>query len=365
MTNGDLESERQRLKGKLANGEYRPSLDIVLDGIGCLVQKVSGGSKPAPFWYGAAVIALGLLAISFWTSILFGEFYRVRLERIPSEIALGLLTFTGISVLKALLSATFSSWRNELIDALERCEDLADIQLWFESVCDIKKQLLIGLLIGLPFGIYAVIFVSKVRGGFIGVGPAILDIALSVLVFLGLYYVVLFINLPVRVRRYHFGLFIVDPRRSRTIQQLSRMFFNYVYGTAFVVAAVTFVLRFFAVMTPTNIAILLILGWAPIVFIFIVTQNSLSRIVSRSKWEISDKVQKRIETLYSDQKITEKYVLAEINRLLDFQDRIWASRSSVLDLGSMLAFINSLLLPLITFVIANLDFFLVTLFKGK
>jgi hypothetical protein len=210
MTSTDLESERQELKRQLANGGYKPLIDIVLDGIGYLVQRVGRGSRSAPAWVSAALIALGLLAIDFWTSILVNERYPVRLERIPSEIALVVLTFAAITILKAQLSATSSFWQNGLIDALERSDDLANLQDWFESACDIRRQLFFGVPTGLAFGIYAVMFVSRVRGGFIGFGPIILNIALSVLVFLGLYYAVLFVNLPFRVRRYH------SPRFSRS-----------------------------------------------------------------------------------------------------------------------------------------------------
>lgn len=130
-------------------------------------------------------------------------------------------------------------------------------------------------------------------------------------------------------------------------------------------AAVTFVFGFFAVMTPTNVVLLLILGWAPIVLTFIVTQYTLSRIINRSKWKVLEKVQKRIVTLHSERDIAEPGVLETTNRLLDFQDRIWASRNSVLNVGSTLGFINSLLLPLIAFVLANFEFFVGILVGGK
>jgi hypothetical protein len=44
-----------------------------------------------------------------------------------------------------------------------------------------------------------------------------------------------------------------------------------------------------------------------------------------------------------------------MNRLMDLHDRIKATRSSALDLRAGLAFLNSLLLPLIAFLLANLD----------
>jgi hypothetical protein len=348
-----LELERQELKSQLANGRLKTLVDVVLDGIDHLIPDLGRGSEPAPPWVSAALFTLGLLAIDFWTSVLFKEDYQVRVDRIPSELALALLTFAGLLLLKSQLGATFALWRDELIDALEAREDLDDIRMWFESVCDIGKQLLIGVPAGFVFGIYAVYYVSDVRGGFIGRGPSILDIVLSVLVFLGLYYVVLCVNLPFRVRRYRFRLFGLDPRRSRTIRQLSGLFLKYVYGTGCLMAAVTLVLGVFATMKQESVLLLLILGWAPVVFTFVLTQYSLSGIINRAKWRMLDKVQERIGALESERETDEKSVLEMTHRLLDLQDRIWASRSSVLDIGSALGLFNALLLPLITFVVSN------------
>jgi len=363
VTNADLVSKCEELKHRLATDEYKHLIDVILGGIGRFIQKISRNPTPVPFWYSAIILALSILATSFLTSILLNEFYQIRLDRLPSEITLVTLTLVGTIILKIHLDATFDIWRNKLIDAVETSQDLADIQRWFATVCNVRKQLFLSLPLGLLFGIYAIVFVSIVRGGFFGVGPTILDIVVSIQVFLGLYYVFLFANLSIRLRRYHFRLFTIDPRRSETIQQLSGLLFNYVYGIAFFVATITLVLSIFAVMTLFNIVLLFILGWAPIIIAFILNQYSLSRIIIRSKWQMLNKVQKRIEALHSEQDIVEKDVIEATTRLLDFQDRIWASRNSVLDINSVLGFINSLLLPLFTFLLGNLDTIVGFLFK--
>ena len=51
-----------------------------------------------------------------------------------------------------------------------------------------------------------------------------------------------------------------------------------------------------------------------------------------------------------------------MNRLMDYHDRVRATRNSALDLRTSLSFLNSLLLPLIAFILANLDS-LVELFR--
>ena len=54
--------------------------------------------------------------------------------------------------------------------------------------------------------------------------------------------------------------------------------------------------------------------------------------------------------------------MAQINKLLDYHDRIAATRNSALNLRAGLNFINSLLLPVIALLLANLEKILALLF---
>jgi hypothetical protein len=44
-----------------------------------------------------------------------------------------------------------------------------------------------------------------------------------------------------------------------------------------------------------------------------------------------------------------------IKRLMDYHDRVKGTRDSALDFRTYLSFINSLLLPLLAFILGNLD----------
>ncbi len=50
-----------------------------------------------------------------------------------------------------------------------------------------------------------------------------------------------------------------------------------------------------------------------------------------------------------------KETMEAVNRLMDYHDRIRATPNSALNLRTSLGFLNSLLLPVIAFVLANLD----------
>ena len=54
--------------------------------------------------------------------------------------------------------------------------------------------------------------------------------------------------------------------------------------------------------------------------------------------------------------------LAQINKLLDYHDRIAATRNSALNLRAGLSFVNSLLLPVIALLLTNLEKIIALLF---
>ncbi len=63
----------------------------------------------------------------------------------------------------------------------------------------------------------------------------------------------------------------------------------------------------------------------------------------------------KIEKLEAQGNIADKETIDAINRLMDYHDRIKATPNSALNFRAGLGFLNSLLLPLIAFVLANLD----------
>jgi hypothetical protein len=350
------ESEEQsELKEKLEAGEYEPFLSLYLDFVGQTICRISLRSTPVPYWISALAISVGILAISLLTSLALSEFDDpIRAARLPSEIALVAIIFLGTLILKWQLDLTYQKWRDHLIDALQTEQDLNALESWFRAVSHWQRQLSIALLLGLAFGIYAVTYVSNARGGFIGVGPTLLDMLINIHLVAGLYYVWYFIRLTWGLRACHFALFEINPNRSETIYHLSTMLYSYVYGTAIYVTAISIVLSVFAVMNATNILILLLAGWAPIVIAFVLAQIALSSIISTSKWQILTKVQRKIELLLAQDSKSEEETLEAVNRLLDFHDRVWSAGNSSLGITAVVTIVNSLLLPLISIVLTQM-----------
>jgi hypothetical protein len=80
----------------------------------------------------------------------------------------------------------------------------------------------------------------------------------------------------------------------------------------------------------------------------------MAKIITRAKWKKLNEIQAQIEKLEVEENIVEKETMEAVNRLMDYHDRIRATRNSALDLRAGLNFLNSLLLPLLAFLLGNL-----------
>ena len=59
MTEGtNLMDGREELKRQLAAGEYKPSIDVILEAVGRILQNLTRRTKPPGPWINALTIAL-------------------------------------------------------------------------------------------------------------------------------------------------------------------------------------------------------------------------------------------------------------------------------------------------------------------
>jgi hypothetical protein len=75
--------------------------------------------------------------------------------------------------------------------------------------------------------------------------------------------------------------------------------------------------------------------------------QALARIIGKTKRRTLNDVQARIDYLTVTSNIAEKDTMEAITRLMDYHDRIKATRNSALGIGVILQFLQSLLLPLL------------------
>ena len=348
-----LIEKREELKRQLAAGEYTTLLDVMLDGTGRLIQKLTQSPEPLPFWYSAVVIALATLLIGFLTSILLREFHPVRREVILLEILVVGIVLVFVIAGRIYKSILFTTLQDRLLDAIESVADLADLQRLLAASCNVKKPLFFSLAFSILVGFCSVLG-STIRGGFLGFGSTILNVITQFQFGMLIYYLFRLLALPARLSRYQFRLYAADPSSSEVIDHLSDMLNNLVYIAAVGAAIVTLFVALFGLLTLVNTIILALVAWGPLTAFFIINQVALAKIITRAKWKRLNEIQAKIETLEAQEDIPSEKTLAHLTKLMDYHDRIKATRNSALDLRAGLNFLNSLLLPLLALVLANL-----------
>jgi hypothetical protein len=365
----ELVQKREELKRQLDAGEYKTLIDIFFDGTGRIIQKLTRKLDPPSFWVSAVVIILSTYLIGLLISILLGENYYemgqaagsfVSVEDFLFGTFVGLLG-VGVVIIfvvaaKVSFDLVFTTFHNHLLNAIESLADLTDLQHWLTNVfCNVKRLLVLALVIGIPLGFNIVITASINAGVFIGIGLTIANVLVSLEVGMAFAQFLLLYSLPIRLSQHKFKLYAVDPSNSETIGHMSDMFSNIVYILAGAIALGTLLSAFAGNRASPDLFFFVLVGWVPLAVFFVISQISLTKIIIKAKWKILNEIQAEVETLQTPENLVNKEMMEAVNRLMDYHDRIKATRNSALDLRAGLNFLNSLLLPLLAFVLANLS----------
>jgi hypothetical protein len=94
---------------------------------------------------------------------------------------------------------------------------------------------------------------------------------------------------------------------------------------------------------------------SPMVIMYAAGQYHLSDVIVRAKWKRLNELQGKIEKLSGVDEIRDQDGLDRLSKLMDYHGRIKATPNSALDFRATLNFLNSLLLPILAFFLANLD----------
>lgn len=358
-----LIERREELKSQLAAGKYKTLVDICLGWFERLLRKISRRSQPLPLWVVAIILCILVPMVSILGIYLAGDWasFSVIAEAFALGFRIGFLIQilnTALFVLTTLLinqyiHRLFALWQNDILDRTDSLLSLNDFEGWLKAVCNWRLHLFVIIICNMlfnPYGIYLVNSQFHLTAGF---GQIFSATVLNIFSVAFLYQLVMVILLSVRLHRYELKLFSPDPSSSQLVSHLSGELGLFAYFFAIFSVVVTLEISSFENFSFFGIVIVLL--WIPIIALFSLNQTSLSNIIRRSKWKKLDEIQARIEKLQELENYTDEETMKAINRLLDYHDRIKATRNSAVDVRTMLNFVNSLLLPLIAFILGNLD----------
>jgi hypothetical protein len=370
-----LVEKKKRVSMKLM--AYRSLPEYILDGVGAALQRMFSPAKarmrasflpfdPASqededfpsYWLNGVVIALFTLLIGWLISTIQG----ISLSRDETYLILWSAGTGSLSLIanKVNIRAFLKTFRESLLDKMTRDNDMQNFGNWMEENFGLRKPLVSGMVAGplLAWFLYSS-WLENHHAAVFQVSVFVVLLLSSIQsVWVAYYLLPFYIAFPSRLNRYQFDLYTPDPSSSEVVGRLSRLLTFILYVTLGFIIQLTVGLTLLGVLTeqtPVAGFVFSIFVWAPTVILYAAGQFHLSDLIARAKWRMLNEVQTKIEALYSEEGIPSKDNLERLAKLMDYHDRIKTTPNSALNFRSSLNFLNSLLLPVLAFVIANLD----------
>jgi hypothetical protein len=304
--------------------------------------------------YSAAVVALVTLLTGFVASLLAGE--KLSLAEVQLCLWAAVIGAATLVENKWAIGMFLDTFRESTLDAIESASDLEALEQWldhrFRPIRSVRFGAPVGLLVGLLlYGMW-----NRSHQQPIHVGPIVTVMLASFQIAVVIYYIYpFFVVLPRRLSHVRYRLYKADPSSSEVVERLSDLFTKVVYITVGFVVVATVSLAYLQLLTLPTSLFLAVMVWVPAVALIVGSQLNLSHIISRTKWETLEEIQITIEALRVREEVPWPETLDHLAKLMDLHDRIRETPNSALNLRAGLNVVNSLLIPLLAFVLANVD----------
>jgi hypothetical protein len=363
-TDTTLIEKRKELKHRLTVGEYKTLVDGLLADSNRALQKITRRTKPVPTWLITIILSLISTILGIASLYMAGEspttnnvFEQLGLGYGPGVVwafSINLLLFTDLVVINQYLARLFNLWREKVLDATQSIVSLNEFESWLNNVSNRRLNLIATMIGGVALSLIMVAAVA-LQDISIGYGPIFGLALISMLISSILYLFWMVILLSERLRRYDLNLFAADPGNSELISRLSTELGLFVFLVAISGAIGALIAASAGKLFPILGVAQALIVWLPLIATFILNQTSLSSIIRRVKWQTLNDIQTKVERIQAAKNFGNKGTLEAVKRLMEFHDRVIATRNSALDFRTVLSFINSMLLPLLAFLLSNLD----------
>jgi hypothetical protein len=345
-----LDEMRHKLKGRLADGEFKTLGERFYVGISRLCKQLTHGRVSPGWWVGVLVLTAAHLLLTCLLLSLDG-LAVLRAYFLTNALTVGLAQL-GLLMYTLFYRGLFAALHDHLVDIMLSPIDLTDLSQWLASVSSTKYALATALPMGILLGPYVISSMIAQLG--LGASGAILAGSVDAFAFgLTFFYFALIAILPMRIGQYQVKLYTIKPSSSELVARIANLLSRSVLLLG--CYAALFTLLFAYIGISIAVMLVLIFAWTPLIVLFAATQNAMSRLIANAKWRTLNSLQATIEGMQQTVNFGDQTTMETINRLIDYHDRIEATRSSALSVRTSLEFINSLLLPLLAVILANLD----------
>lgn len=367
-TNPALAENREELRAQIET--YRALPEFILDGIGTLISRSklprNASTQETEGFPSYWINGIVLTVITFLLGVGISVLLREQLTLAELGFTLWATSMGALSLIanKVNIRAFLNTFHGPLLDQIKRTPDIKDLGKWLKTNFGLRRPLIFGFLAGPTLGILLYNGWRVSHGD--GTAPAPLHFGALIAVILscieamwvGYYLYPFYLMFPPQLHRYEFDLYAPDPSSSEVVGRLARLLSFILYVTMGFIILLMIGLGLFNVLSTRTLVpgfILSLLVVSPMVIMYAAGQYHLSDLITRTKWKMLNEVQTKIEKLSSGEDIPDKDTLERMAKLMDYHDRIKSTPNSALNFRSSLNFLNSLLLPILAFILANLD----------
>ena len=348
MENPHQAIEREQLIEQLRAGKYKSSIDLILDSIGSIIQKLFRRDNPPLPWVNAITIAVSISLIAYLSSLLADD----NTEGAYLTIVFGSgLIFVNLIIAELAFRRTNKSLAEKLLGNLETNQGIRSVAGWLKSAGNFRWPTLIGFIIYITYIAFILPGPTSTPSDILIIEAVIGGVLLFLSGFI-IYYMCLFVILPLRLSRCQIRLHREDPVSTEVLGDWSKMisFAAYMFaimlaaGTLFTISTFTFNYRTLFYVIPR---------WLPLIAIFIGNQIAISSVITKSKRKTLNEIETQMAELRSEGDSLENERLRTLLLLWDYHDRIKNTRNSALDINGIINFANTLLIPIAAFLLAN------------
>jgi hypothetical protein len=341
----------------LSGAPYASVADMLLHGLGRAFQRVTRRPAPPSFFYAALVLLLLNLLIFLVLAVSFPLAHTIsgsdRLVIAAGAASLPLVTV--VVLLTTRLHAAFiSTVRSQIEPALVTDDDKQSLARWLAVNLGMPRQLGLILVFGGVCGPLSIVIARSALAFDVSTSTLLVAILCGIQGAIYLPTFVMVLALPFQLGRYFLTLRTVDPANSNLIICLHIVLITNIFFLGVFAALVALWLWSFGLLSPQTAVILVGMQWIIIVSTFLIGQYGLAQIIRRAKQHKLNEIQSRIAQIEQESNLATKDSVETILRLLDYYGQVKGMRGSALDVSAVLSFLQSLLLPLIASLLANI-----------
>ena len=317
------------------------------------IGRLIGRGKQASIWVSAAIVMCTNLLLGLTVSALLGETQFTTMKAILVNLMWVTYGFLLVPIFISTNTRMVEFLRLRFVKSLQDESHIEELLSWASRWFGHRS---IQFFISLSFGIAVALltFHSIYPSTKFSVGQTLIYFICFFHVAVALYGLLSLLAFSSMLHKLSLVLYSDDPASSPILLQLSRQLRDYILVLAFATAGLLLLDGFVGTLNIMVILITLVVAWIPILALFVLGNQAFSQQIIRVKHERLEKLQSEIMQL-SAVKEMDKDTIAHITSLMNFHDRVRATRNSLYNPEAFMNLVGSLALPLLAAILSAID----------